>query len=198
MTSGRRAAKRWSSVMYSRVRRRCSTNRYRPVTHSAASMTVSVDSNQSLRWPRSRPSCRLPMAIDSSRNPVVSKRGLDAVFVKSGDGGNYWSQFSPGLVDAIHAAGVDVCAWQFVYGNDPAKEARVGARAVDAGADCLIIDAESDYEGKYASADAYVRKLRKRIGADFPLVLASFPYFDYHPGFPYSVFLAVAPRRAGT
>ena len=119
----------------------------------------------------------------------AAKRGLDAVFVKSGDGGNYWSQFSPGLVDAIHAAGVDVCAWQFVYGNDPAKEARVGARAVDAGADCLIIDAESDYEGKYASADAYVRKLRKRIGADFPLVLASFPYVDYHPGFPYSVFL---------
>ncbi|MFN8149740.1 MAG: polysaccharide deacetylase family protein [Solirubrobacterales bacterium] len=119
----------------------------------------------------------------------AKRRGLGSVFVKSGDGGNYWSQFSPELVDEIHAAGVDVCAWQFVYGNDPAREARVGARAVDAGADCLIIDAESDYQGKYAAADTYITKLRRRIGADFPLVLASFPYVDYHPSFPYSVFL---------
>jgi hypothetical protein len=61
--------------------------------------------------------------------------------------------------------------------------------AVQRGADCFAIDAEADYEGKYAAADRYVRALRARIGDAFPLSLAAFPYVDYHPSFPYSVFL---------
>jgi hypothetical protein len=117
------------------------------------------------------------------------RHGLDAVYVKSGDGSNYWSQFDSGLVEAIHDRGVDVCAWQFVYGNDPQREARVAARAVDEGADCLIIDAEGDYEGEYAAADTYIDKLRRKVGGSYPLALSSFPYVDYHPAFPYSVFL---------
>jgi hypothetical protein len=120
----------------------------------------------------------------------ADRRGLDAVYVKSGDAGNYWSQFDRGLVRAIHARGLDVCAWQFVYGSDPKREAKVGAAAAGRGADCLIVDAESAYEGRYAAADAYIRSLRRRVGADFPIALASFPYVDYHPAFPYSVFLA--------
>lgn len=117
------------------------------------------------------------------------RRGLDAVYVKSADGTRPWDQFTPGLVEAIHDRGVDVCAWQFVYGDDPAREARVAAESVDDGADCLIIDAESAYEGRYAAADTYVRTLRRRVGDGFPLALSSFPYVDFHPAFPYSVFL---------
>ncbi len=120
---------------------------------------------------------------------AAEKSGLDAVYVKSGDATNYWSQFSSRLVDEIHAHGVKVCAWQFVYGDDPAGEARTAARAVDAGADCLIIDAESAYEGRYAEADTYMRKLRALVGKAYPLGLSSFPYVDYHGAFPYSVFL---------
>lgn len=52
-----------------------------------------------------------------------------------------------------------------------------------------MIDAEAEYEGKYAAADLYIRTLRAQIGAGFPLSLAGFPYVDYHPAFPYSVFL---------
>ena len=120
---------------------------------------------------------------------AARRHGLDAVYVKSGDGSSYWSQFDHGLVRAIHDRGIDVCAWQFVYGNSPKKEARIGARAVEEGADCLIIDAEGDYEGRYAAADTYLSKLRRAIGDDYPLALSSFPYVDYHPAFPYSVFL---------
>ena len=120
---------------------------------------------------------------------AARRHGLDAVYVKSGDGSSYWSQFDHGLVRAIHDRGIDVCAWQFVYGNSPKKEARIGARAVEEGADCLIIDAEGDYEGRYAAADTYLSKLRRAIGDDYPLALRSFPYVDYHPAFPYSVFL---------
>jgi putative peptidoglycan binding protein len=115
--------------------------------------------------------------------------GVGTLLIKSGDGTNLWSQFSSSLVAALHANGLKVCAWQYVYGNHPSGEADVGAAAVRDGADCLIIDAESEYEGKYVSAETYIQRLRSRVGANYPLALAGFPYVDYHPGFPYSVFL---------
>jgi hypothetical protein len=117
------------------------------------------------------------------------RHSISTLIVKSGDGGNYWSQFSRHLVSTLHGAGLHVCAWQFVYGNSPGAEARVGADAVKAGADCLMIDAEGDYEGKYVSAQTYIRELRAKIGGSYPLALAGFPYVDYHEAFPYSVFL---------
>ena len=115
---------------------------------------------------------------------------VSTLFVKSSDGPtNYWSQFSPQLVAELHANGLKVCAWQYVYGNDPAGEAALGAKAVADGADCLAIDAEAEYEGRYAAAQSYIDELRAKIGANYPVGLASFPYVYDHPSFPYSVFL---------
>ncbi len=115
---------------------------------------------------------------------------VTTVFVKSSDGSsNYWSQFSPQFVAELHAAGLKVCAWQYVYGSNPAGEAALGAQAVANGADCLVIDAEAEYEGKYAAAQTYIADLRAKVGAAYPLALASFPYVSYHGTFPYSVFL---------
>lgn len=134
--------------------------------------------------------------IDRSEDGVLAKivarakrAGVGTVYVKSGDAGNYWSQFSKAMINRLHAGGLDVCAWQFVYGDSPLAEAKAAAAAVNKGADCFAIDAEGHYEGKYASADRYVRALRARIGAEHPVSLATFPYVDYHPSFPYSVFL---------
>jgi hypothetical protein len=121
---------------------------------------------------------------------------MQTVFVKSSDGGDVWSQFSPALVDALHARGLRACAWQFVYGKDPLAEAAAGAGAVAKGADCLIIDAETAYEGRYAAAQRYVGALRAAIGASYPLGLTTFPYVDYHPSLPYSVFLAPGAAQA--
>ncbi|HEU4598256.1 MAG TPA: peptidoglycan-binding domain-containing protein [Solirubrobacterales bacterium] len=118
----------------------------------------------------------------------AKRNDIGTVYVKSGDGTDYWRQFSRGLVQALHRGGLDVCAWQFVYGDHPVAEAKMAAAAVRRGADCFAIDAEGDYEGKYAAADRYVRALRARVGAAFPISLAAFPYVDYHPSFPYSVF----------
>jgi hypothetical protein len=116
--------------------------------------------------------------------------GVSTLFVKSSDGSsNYWSQFSPTLVQQLHTNGLKVCAWQYVYGTNPAGEANLGAQAVAAGADCLVIDAESEYEGRYGSAQTYIADLRAKIGAAYPLGLATFPYVYYHTSFPYSVFL---------
>jgi hypothetical protein len=116
--------------------------------------------------------------------------GVTTLFIKSSDGPtNYWSQFSPQLVAELHANGLKVCAWQFVYGNEPIGEANLGAEAVTNGAECLVIDAEGEYEGHYAAAQRYIETLRAKIGPSYPLGLASFPYVSYHPSFPYSVFL---------
>jgi peptidoglycan hydrolase-like protein with peptidoglycan-binding domain len=116
--------------------------------------------------------------------------GVSTVFVKSSDGpGNRWAQFSPELVAALHANGLRACAWQYVYGADPLGEANLGADAVHAGADCLVIDAEGEYEGRYAAAQQYVGALRAAIGPAYPLGFTSFPYVDYHARLPYSVFL---------
>jgi hypothetical protein len=116
--------------------------------------------------------------------------GVSTVFIKSSDGSsNYWAQFSPQLVQQLHANGLRACAWQYVYGTNPKGEAALGAEAVANGADCLVIDAEAEYEGHYAAAQVYINELRARIGASYPLALASFPYVSFHPALPYSVFL---------
>ena len=121
--------------------------------------------------------------------------GIRTVFIKSGDGAAYWDQFSPLVVGGLKQRGLNVCAWQFVYGKVPEDEAAVGAQAVQTGAQCLVIDAETSYEGRYAAAQTYMAKLRSAIAPGYPLALTSFPYVDYHPGLPFSVFLG--PGGAG-
>jgi hypothetical protein len=116
--------------------------------------------------------------------------GVSTLFIKSSDGPADWfSQFSPQLVAQLHADGLKVCAWQYVYGTRPVAEASLGARAVADGAECLVIDAEAQYEGRYAAAQRYLADLRAKIGAAYPLGLTSLAYASLHPAFPYSVFL---------
>jgi len=133
-------------------------------------------------------------STDGGDLPAIIARakhyGVTTVFVKSSDGSHYWSdQFTPALVRTLHASGLKVCAWQYVYGGVPVKEADLGAQAVRDGADCLMIDAEAQYQGRYIAAQTYVQRLRSLIGYRYPVALAGFPYVDLHPAFPYSVFL---------
>jgi hypothetical protein len=114
---------------------------------------------------------------------------FQTVFIKGADGADTWRQFTPELVQTLKAAGLTVCAWQFVYGTKPEAEAAAALAAIARGADCFVIDAEGQYEGKYAAAQTYVRAWRAGGGADYPIALTSFPYTDYHPALPYSVFL---------
>jgi hypothetical protein len=125
----------------------------------------------------------------SSIVAAAHRYGISTLLIKSSDGTDLWSQFNSSLVAALHANGLKVCAWQYVYGNHPVTEAYLGADAVRDGADCLVIDAESEYEGKYISAQTYMGRLRQLVGSRYPIALAGFPYVDFHPGFPYSVFL---------
>ncbi|MDQ6775937.1 MAG: peptidoglycan-binding protein [Actinomycetota bacterium] len=133
----------------------------------------------------------LPASSGGNLATIIAKAklyGVSTVFIKSSDGSSPWAQFSRPMIATFRAAGLRVCAWQYVYGQHPADEARLGAGAVREGASCLIIDAESEYEGRYAAAQRYLTLLRAQVGANFPVGLAGFPWIDYHPAFPYSVF----------
>jgi Putative peptidoglycan binding domain len=117
------------------------------------------------------------------------RHGIETVIIKGSDGRRRWGQFNRGLVRRLKAAGLRVCAYQFLYGVHPGSEANLGIRLARAGADCLLLDAEGGYEGRYWQAQFYLRRLRRRLGPDYPLALAGFPYVHYHPAYPYSVFL---------
>ncbi|MBO9532594.1 MAG: peptidoglycan-binding protein [Solirubrobacteraceae bacterium] len=122
--------------------------------------------------------------------------GIRTLFIKAADGASAWSQWDSDLVRALHQRGIQACAWQFVYGSDPAGEAAAAAAAIGQGADCFVIDAETHYEGRYAAAETYMTALRAAVGPAYPLGLTSFPYVDYHPKLPYSVFLGPGGAQA--
>lgn len=121
----------------------------------------------------------------------AKRNGVRTVHIKSGDGTSYWSQFDA-AVGPLKAAGLRVCAWQYVRGKRPEAEAAVAARAVRAGADCFMVDAEIEFERlpqRYQRASRYMRALRARVGTAYPIGLTTFPYVDLHGAFPYSAFL---------
>ena len=168
------------------------------VTTTPACPTVAPAPN-TIRVPKTNPFNGRAMWIwemsytDGGNVPAIiaqAKRyGIRAVYVKSSDGTSWWPQFSHELVLELHEAGLKVCAWQYVYGLRPTVEANLAYRAAADGADCLVIDAESEYQSRYPAAQTYIRRLRKLIGPRYPVGLAGFPYVDYHLSFPYSVFL---------
>ena len=137
-------------------------------------------------WYVNRSEPTLQGIIDRAR-----RHGVRTVHIKSGDGTSYWRQFDR-AVGPLKAAGLRVCAWQYVRGTRPEAEAAVAARAVRAGADCFVVDAEIEFERirqRYQRATRYMRALRARVGTAYPVGLTTFPYVDLHGRFPYSAFL---------
>ena len=123
------------------------------------------------------------VAVD--RRPGARGRRDARVFIKSSDGSsNYWSQFSPQLVAELHANGLKVVRLAVRLRHEPGRRGGLGAQAAANGADCLVIDAESEYEGHYAAAQTYISDLRAKVGPAYPLALATFPYVSYHPSLP--------------
>ena len=118
---------------------------------------------------------------------TAGESGVHTLFVKAADGSTAEPQFSASLVAGLRSSGVTVCAWTFAYGLSPAAAAAVAA--VHDGAQCLVVDAEGQYDGRYGPAQAFVKALRSQLGAHFPIGLAGQAEVLQHPTFPYSVFL---------
>jgi hypothetical protein len=117
---------------------------------------------------------------------------IDTVIIKGAQGPRRWYQLDRRVIRTLKARGLDVCGYQYVFGRRPVDEARAGARIARAGADCLVVDAEIEYERLRhpgATARRYMRSLRARVGAGYPVGLTSFPYASLHRRLPYRAFL---------
>jgi hypothetical protein len=121
---------------------------------------------------------------------AAAAAGVRTLYVKAADGDTAEPGFSSALVTEMRAAGASVCAWTFAYLQEPAAEATAAVAAVRDGAQCLIVDAESEQPKLYGPAQAFVHALRAALGAGFPIGLAGQAEVAQHPQFPYSVFLA--------
>ena len=112
------------------------------------------------------------------------RNGVSTLMIKSGDGTSYWSQFSRSLISTLHRSGFRVCGWQFVYGNNPVGEAKTAYAAIRNGADCIMIDAEGQYEGKYVQAQSYINDAALTRGLQLPARAGGFPVRGLSPRLP--------------
>jgi len=156
-----------------------------PSTPAASSTSDPLAGNGMWIWNIPNTERGNPVAIGTR----ARKAGLSFVVVKAAHGTTRWSGFTAAFIAALHAQGLKVCGYQRVQSAAPTTQAKVLASQVRLGADCAIIDAESELEGRYATATTYMRTLRAQLGTRFPIALTSFPWIGYHPTFPYSVFL---------
>src|SRR3954463_273640 len=90
----------------------------------------------------------------------ASAAGVQTIIFKAADGVKRWPQFSPALVGALHARGLRACAYHYLYGRKPVAEAVLSASIVATGADCLVVDVEGQYGGRYGAARKYLARFR--------------------------------------
>lgn len=115
--------------------------------------------------------------------------GLTGILIKGWDSGNFREQINT-ITGPAKAAGLIVGVWGYSYGNNPEGEAAAAKKAVAAGADWLVVDAEVEYEQRLGSTQALQlgKALRAAVGQSFPIGYTSFAIPSYHPIFPYSEF----------
>nr|CAB4128507.1 hypothetical protein UFOVP114_37 [uncultured Caudovirales phage] len=121
----------------------------------------------------------------------AQKCGVTWLAIKAGDQGNPWSQFTPALVQALHAAGLKVYGWSYDVPGKVSVQTAVVKRVADCGADGFIIDAEIEWERPSADKDAaaYISSLNGlSLPANFVLAHAPFDVISGHAAFPYTAF----------
>jgi hypothetical protein len=152
---------------------------------SAAALSPSSPFAGTALWINAVPVPATPLELANE----AEQAGAHTLFVKAADGSTPEPQFSAALVGGLRSAGVSVCGWTFAYGVNPLAEATAAVAAAHAGAQCLVIDAEGQYDKRYGAAQVFVRALRSQLGSGFPIGLAGQAEVSQHPTFPYSVFL---------
>ncbi len=92
------------------------------------------------------------------------------------------------LVDELHAVGIEVWGWQYVYLFDPTAEAKVAAaRVKELNLDGFIIDAEVECKGRKSAAVTYTSLLRQLLPG-VSIGLSSYRFPHYHLDFPWKEF----------
>jgi len=145
-------------------------------------------------WQVSRCEHGSPAAIADK----AAAAGLSHVLIKVADrtyayGLNWHGQDQVGPVaQALHAKGIQVWGWHYVYGQKPADEARAAVQRVhQLGLDGYVIDAEGEYTapGMAASAHTFMVNLKSGLPAGLPVALSSYRYPSVHRDLPWAAFL---------
>jgi hypothetical protein len=124
--------------------------------------------------------------------------GLTHVLIKIADGPNPFNIDSsrntdllPPVVEALHANGIQVLGWHYIYGYNPTGEAQIAAQRVSGlGLDGYVIDAEKEFKlpGRAAVARTFMAELRRRL-PDTLVAFSSFRFPTFHPQVPWKEFL---------
>lgn len=97
----------------------------------------------------------------------------------------------PPLVSALRGQGIQAWGWHYVYGFDPAAEARIAIQRVqELKLDGYVIDAEIEYTqpGRSSAARRFMKDLRQAL-PNSPVALSSYRFPKYHPNLPWREFL---------
>lgn len=119
--------------------------------------------------------------------------GLGHVIIKIADGVYEFNREISRVVKALQAAGITVWGWQYIYGYNVEREARVAVERIkETGVTGFVVNAEVEYKrpGMATNARAYMAGLRAGLGNLFPLALSTYRYPKRHPEFPYQEFLS--------
>ncbi|MDO8612647.1 MAG: LysM domain-containing protein [Dehalococcoidia bacterium] len=117
--------------------------------------------------------------------------GCRGALIKAHDGPRWFDQGRPWreIAAALKAEGLAAGGWAYLYGRDPAGEARlVGETVSYGGADLFVLDVEAEFEGQPQAAEELCRRVREQVGPAYPLYYSSFAITRYHRSFPYASF----------
>lgn len=117
--------------------------------------------------------------------------GCRGALVKAFDGPYWFDQGLPfrDVSRRLKARGVSVGGWGYLYGRDPAGEARRAIETAEHGeADLLMLDVESEFKGNPDAAEEVCQRIREALGPDYPLYFSTFAIARYHRSFPYDAF----------
>ena len=117
--------------------------------------------------------------------------GCRGALIKAHDGPRWFDQGRPWreIAAALKAEGLAIGGWAYLYGRDPAGEARLVGETVSYGAaDLFVLDVEAEFEGQPQAAEELCRRVREQVGPGYPLYYSSFAITRYHRSFPYAPF----------
>ena len=93
------------------------------------------------------------------------------------------------LAEELLKHGIKTWGWHYVFGDSPKGEASAAIRQIrKIPLEGYVIDAESEYKGKYTPCRIFMNELRSAL-PDFPIALSSFRYPKYHNDLPWTDFL---------
>jgi LysM repeat protein len=121
----------------------------------------------------------------------LQSAGCAGAIVKAFDGPRWFNQGQSfqQIAAELKSHGAAAGAWGYVYGDDPAGEAKRAIETVQYGeADLLVLDVETELKNRPEAAEEICGRIREALGPDYPLYYSSFAIARYHRAFPFSVF----------